>query len=401
MGVTCCNGSLEPDHIESYINKTIQPINYYMLDESTKNNYNQLINDTNNNYENNLEAFKKENNISEKAFHLRVYASYDENIFPIWIEKESTITIYVYGNWFLFNGQVELTSLGDFQNQEIMNFPLGSLLGHVQGGNCFLVDNNIRVTSNVSGYLQFLQNNGHFETNPHGFLDVYVVGGKIYKPMELERLSGWNYNLIDTVDSCGYLQAREKELVILLNKLRINPSKFAVKYLTHLTDMSLYHQEAFDELTAIGNELGNNNNDDFSSNINNENYNNSIKYSSNINKLDIESILKPDFQIYKIAHKHAIDLNKTGSTGHISAEGYNLEDRIKINNITTSCFSEVCSFGKSCPVGILLQLLVDDEGVDNSQNRDTLINGNFSHIGVSIQKHKAYSYSCVITLVKL
>ena len=413
MGVTCCNGSSELDQIENFTNKLIQPTNYYILDEITHIPEEGLISSQNNknsntnslSYSNKLEEFKRENNIPDKAFHLRVYASYDENIFPIWVEKGSTITMYVYGTWYLFDGQVEINSLGDSsQSQKIMNFPLGSLLAHVQGGKCFEVENNIQVTSNVSGYLLFLQNNGNFETRPHGFLDVYVIGGKIYKPLELERLSGWNYNIIDTVDTAGYLQDKEKELVILLNKLRTNPIKFATKYLTHLRDMSEYHERAYDELILIGkymNDQGNNENNSVNMNDNEYTNNNSSKNNNNVNKLDIERVLKSDYQIYKIAQKHASDLNKTGSTGHVSVEGLVLEERLKAKNIDTNCFSEVCSFGKSCPIGILLQLLIDDDDVDNSQNRDTLINGNFSHIGISIQKHKTYGSSCVITLVKL
>ena len=413
MGVTCCNGSYEPDQIENFSNKQIEPSNHYIIDDIIHipeemlitNNISRIDKPPSLYYLNKLEEFKKEFEIPDKAFHLKVYASYDENIFPIWVEKESIINIYVFGYWYLFSGQVKIDSMGDSQNQEIMNFPLGSLLGHVQGGKCFRIVNNISVTSNVSGYLNFLQNNGNFETHPYGFLDVFIVGGKMYKPLELERLSGWNYNLIDTVENASYLQEKEKELIILLNKLRVNPKEFANKYLTHLYDMSEYHRRAFNELTAIGNfinEHGNNENNSVNLNDNDyNNNNNTIKNKSYMNKLDYDRILNPDFQIYKIASKHASDLNKTGSTGHVSIEGHVLEERLKNKNIDTNCFSEVCSFGKSCPIGILLQLLIDDDDVDNSQNRDTLINGNFSHIGISIQKHKAYGSSCVITLVKL
>lgn len=379
MGVTCCNRIEDPEQMDNFNNKIIYPINSYLKDDLlVPEDYLSSSNKNKNSHE-------KPHNIPENAYHLRVYACYDENIFPIWVDIGTSLSFQVSGHWYLFNGTKKIGPEGDHENQDVMDFPLGCLLGHVQGGECFMIENKLKYTSKSKGYLMMFQNNGSYETNPFGYLDVYVTGGKIYKYHELERLSGWNYNIIDTNEYAYYLSEKEKDLVILLNKLRTNPAKFAAKYLSHLVGMNTYYEETYNTLISMQ-----------------RNYDEqTTDKGSTYSNFESERVLKSDLNIYKIAEKHGSDLDKTGTVGHTSAEGLKLEERLKSFGVESNCFSEVCSFGKSCPIGILLQLLVDDEDINNSQNRETLIENNFSHVGVSIQKHKTYGYSCVITLVKL
>ncbi len=382
MGITCCTRSDDPEQLENQVNKIYHPINNYVKDDIFIPSEFKIDYFTIN---------PKPINIPENAVHLRVYASYDECAFPIWVDIGTVLTFYVYGSWFLFNGEKEITSEGITDNNtDVYNYPIGALLGHIQGGSLFEVSHKFRYTSKSQGYLMLLQNNGSYETNPFGYLDVYVTGGKIYRFNELERLSGWNYNMIDTSEEIYYLSQKEKDLLILINKLRSNPQKFAQKYLSHLAEVSLFHKQAFQYLMNLNvNRFSTGNDTDFTDK--------SSIYSTFSNP----GILKSDINIFKIAEKHGQDLDFTGEIGHISKEGLTLEERLQSFNIESTCFSEVCSFGKACPIGILLQLITDDDDIDNTQNRDTLVNGTFTHVGISIQKHKSYSSSCVITLVKL
>lgn len=375
MGVSCCNRAEDQYQLDSNNSKIMFPLNSYIKDSiNVPEEWQSVVEE---------KPVIKPTIVPEAAVHCRVYACYDENIFPIWVDVGSTLQFYVLGNWYLFDGMRKVGSEGDTENQSIMNFPLGSLLGHVQGGSLFEINNKSKYYSKKSGYLMMLQNNGSYETNPFGYIDVFVLGGKIYKWNEIERLSGWNYNMIDTGVGAYYLGEKEKDLLVLLNKLRYNPSKFAEKYLSHLSGMSSYYEETFRALSRIG--FNPDQSDGFS-------------VSSTI---ESSSLLKPEYKLYKIAEKHGKDLNSTGNVGHISIEGLKLDERLRSFDIDSDCYSEVCSFGKACPIGILLQLLVDDDEIDNSQNRDTLIFGNFSHAGISIQRHKTYGFSCIITLVKL
>ena len=162
------------------------------------------------------------------------------------------------------------------------------------------------------------------------------------------------------------------------------------KYLSHLANLSKYHEQTYDYLVNLDN-------DRFSLLSNKE----TIDKGSIHSLMNTSPILNCDFNLYKIAKQHGLDLDASGDVGHVSIEGLNLEERLQSFGILSNCYSEVCSFGKACPIGILIQLLTDDEDIDNSHNRDTLVNGTFTNVGLSIQKHKTFGSSCVITLVKI
>lgn len=378
MGVTCCNRT-EENEFQETTNKVIHPVNTYVKDDIPSP------------YEINFDQeIEKPNYVPENSFHLRVYASYDECIFPIWVDVGTILSFYVVGSWYLFNGEKEISSEGLIEEKtEVNNFPIGCLLGHIQGGTFFGINNKIKYTSKYQGYLMLLQNNGSYETNPYGYLDVFVSGGKLYRYNEIEKLSGWNYNIIDTNHDAIYMKSKEKDLLILLNKLRSNPQKFAQKYLTHLAHVNNYYNQAYNYLLSI------------KENRFDTEFTNTFHEKSSIsNSFQSSGILYSDYRLYKIAEKHGRDLDITGDVGHVSIEGMTLEERLVNSGIETSSFSEVCSFGKGCPIGILLQLLADEDDIDNSENRETLVNGLYSHVGISIQKHKTYGASCVITLVK-
>ena len=147
MGVSCCTRIEDPEYIESQLPKIIHPINSYVKDDII------LPVDTNIDY---YEETSRPNNIPDNAFHLRVYASYDESIFPIWIDVGTTINFFVTGTWWLFNGDTEITSEGVTDNVEVYGFPLGCLLGHVQGGPVFEINNKTKYVSKHQGYLMRL-----------------------------------------------------------------------------------------------------------------------------------------------------------------------------------------------------------------------------------------------------
>lgn len=307
--------------------------------------------------------------IPENAVHLRLYATYDEKQYPIWVDQGTRVKFYVRGKWKLYDGEREVSCLGDEQNTErIMNYPVGCLMGYVQGGSVFQVYDRSTVVSTHSGCLFLFQNNGQYETRPSGYLDVFVLGGKIYKHSEIEKLSGWSYSIVDTTGSADYLTAREKELVILINKLRHNPRMFAEKYLTHLVELSKAYEECYNLLFNLP-----------------------------ARRLEM---LKCDWKLQQVAAIHARDMGENGEVGHISSDQKDLSDRIKDQSLVSQSFGENCSYGKASPISIMLQLIVDDEA-DNSGHRENFFKEEFSHIGVSIGPHKLYEWNCVQTFAAL
>lgn len=373
MGIMCCSRADDQNQLDDGNTKIQFPVNQYIRHSVVVPENCSIPEEA---------VISRPKNIPSSAIHCRVYACYEENVFPIWIEVGVNIEFIVVGNWYLFNGEKMVGCEGDDENVLIMNHQLGSLLGHIQGGPLFQIYSGLKYQSRKAGCLMMLQNNGGYETNPFGYLDVYVLGAKLYRWNEIERLSGWNMNIVDTTRSFSFVGQKERDLLILINKLRQNPAKFADQYLSHYSGSNVFYDEAFKFLSQLSLAQSNG----FTS----------------IHSMDIiDKCLKPELNLFKLAEKQGNDLNATGNTGHISTEGLTLVERLHSVNINSECFSEICSFGKSCPIGILLQLLVDDDDIDNFQNRETLVNGNYSHVGISVQLHKTYGYSCIITLVKL
>lgn len=380
MGINCCaRGVDKSQQLENLGLEALFPINCYIKESViVPESHSKLM------YDHETTEIIKPLYIPNNAVHCRVFASYDENQYNLWVDAGTTLEFYVIGEWYLFEGLKTISCEGDHDSQLAYNYPLGSLLGRVNGGALFQISNLSKYQSRVSGSLVLFQNNGSYETNPFGFLDVFIVGAKILKRNEIDLLLGWNITLIDTTVGSTYMSDKEKDLLILINKLRNDPKRFAQIYLTHLRNFSHFYENAFKLLCEKDNAKSVNH-IEFSSDLDGEN----------------PSMLRPNFSLNKISKKHGKDLEITGQVGHVSIEGLDLQERLRSFDISSQNYSEICSFGKSCPVSIILQLIVDDDEVNNSHNRETIISGNFNHIGISIQNHKEYGSSCIITLIYL
>lgn len=323
--------------------------------------------------EQNLQQLVLENSIlegiPENAIHIRLNASYDEKQYPIWVDQGSRLKFYVKGSWSLYDGEKSVSCRGDEQNPErILNYPVGCLMAYIQGGPAFHVSDRYNLEASNSGCLFLFQNNGQYETKPGGYLDIFILGGKIYKYPEIEKLAGWNYDVIDTTRHANYMSTNERELVILINKLRYNPRMFADKYLTHHRSLSRAHDECYELLYSLP--------------------------ETNL------QMLRCNRKLYSVAGLHAKDMGDNGEVGHISTNQKDLSERIRDIGLISQSFGENCSYGKAAPISIMLQLIVDDEN-DNSGHRENFLKEEFSHLGVSIYPHNLYEWNCVQTFAAL
>jgi len=372
-----------------------------------------------------------------KCFKLRVYASYDEQMFPIWVEKGTRLKFRVSGLWSLYNDEdskkVKVDSLGD-ENQEerVLNNRIGCLLGRISGGPIFPINNNTEIVSMNKGCLFLFQNNGVYETHPKGFLNVSLVGGRIYSYSEIEKVGKWPYALLNTGNNFTELLFQEKDLIYLINKLRYDPSMFCDQYLNHLTEMNDHYDLCCQEIISFNKlrnvDMGNNSvydkenmridvnktptNDSNYNNFSNvqpvKDTHNTSNYDQNsvLNKLNTiakEFILIHDPRLQGISRERSerrqyVD---TMDDNHKKDEETSLLDMLKSQNLNCSLYCEICTYGKSSAIGILAQLLIDDDHLNNNANRESLINGNYTHIGVSIHEHNIYEWSCSIILANL
>src|SRR6185436_20785596 len=97
----------------------------------------------------------------------------------------------------------------------------------------------------------------------------------------------WSNKDLDTGRGETYLTEDEKEIVLLVNKVRTNPALFAKTYLETRKDNGAYHRECYDQLLVW----------------------------------KPQAILKPSKALSLAAKDHALDMGETGEVGHKSSKG--------------------------------------------------------------------------------
>lgn len=190
---------------------------------------------------------------------------------------------------------------------------------------------------------------------------------KIYSISPLAKYAAeWNmpiYAECNTAANEKYLQPKEKEIIYILNLVRVYPKLFANTVLTKYPKMS-------DKLELL--------NDTY--------YFKSLL--ETLRKLEAKPLLFADKKCYTSAFCHAKSSGKRGYTGH---------DRLTNECEKKSYFNgECCDYGNDDPLDIVLSLLIDTN-VPSLGHRNILLSS-YEKIGVSFQPHKKYEFSAVIDL---
>lgn len=294
--------------------------------------------------------------VQRDVLRITIKASNIHKMVPIWIEKNCPVSFRVAGEW----GFAEHSELFDCHgcptfDEKPSNLNFGSLVGYIQGLPYFPVYDGLTATYEQDGPLYLFQNNGLYSVNPRGSLEIEIKGGISTTIFEIEKNLGWDLSILDT--SIQEMKEDEVALLVLLNKVRSNPKKFADQYLNGDDTESelrsvLYSMESLDPLTT--------------------------------NK-----------QIYVISQKHANDLGLNKIAGHISSNGMTMEDRLNEGNIFTKVFAENCIFGYNDPFEIILRLLIDEDN-ENRNQRKIILSKDFNTVGISIEPHLGeFCWSCI------
>lgn len=299
------------------------------------------------------------NDFFKSCIKLKVNANTIENMFPVWIEKNSKVTIYVSGKWSLLSGEEMVNYQGHIKfNHKHRNLPIGALVGRIHGGNYFEVMHGMTIESEVSGPLYLFANNSRFSIEPKGFLTVYIQNAQPIPKDVIEEKLGWNMKELDTAYCHNFLSYEEKMQIIFINKVRTNPKKFAEQYLIHLKGLNSSYLETYNIL---------------------------------MNYTPVKA-LRLSKALYLGARDHAKDIGENGTTGHSSTDGTELRERLTKYAIKPSYYGENCSYGIKDPLTNIIQLIVDDDNPSKSR-RINILNEVYDQIGVSIQPHA--SYKCV------
>lgn len=172
----------------------------------------------------------------------------------------------------------------------------------------------------------------------------------------------------NTGEKADFLSAAEKQLILLTNLARINPSKFANTYLTQ------YVQE--------------------------KKMNPSDYYISSLYKTLANQPALPPFKVSKIlcksAASHAEDMGKSGKTGHDDANGTSMESRFFrfVPKEKYRAFSENCHYGYNKPLLVFMDLFIDT-GVEDLGHRINILDPDLVYIGVAIRTHSKYHFTTV------
>jgi len=163
----------------------------------------------------------------------------------------------------------------------------------------------------------------------------------------------------NTADASNYFTDKEKEVIWILNMIRLDPKLFMDSVLLNKKNPS-YMRPGYRD----------------------GNYASLMK---DLNQLKpSKTLLMPDSSAYQSAMCHAITSGKDGYVGH--------ERR---GSCKKDFYGECCHYGYDDPLQILLSLLID-RGVPSLGHRYICLSPSYDKIGVSIQPHNNYGINCVL-----
>ncbi len=203
---------------------------------------------------------------------------------------------------------------------------------------------------------------------------------KVLRLLPIALLMGWQQGgpgwsdaelqLADTAREVNYLTAEEKEVIKLVNLVRMD----GLRYLQ--TFYQDYRQMPVDEMKNSDNE-----------------YIRSLYY--DLQQVKGRPVLLPDKKLYRAAAYHARDMGQSGRIGHTSTNGQDMADRLTGYIKRWQRITENCSYGYRQPAKIVGQLLLDED-VPSLGHRKNILDPQVTHIGVAIAPHAKYQFNCVM-----
>ncbi|MFC1482925.1 CAP domain-containing protein [Candidatus Margulisiibacteriota bacterium] len=171
----------------------------------------------------------------------------------------------------------------------------------------------------------------------------------------------WSSSL-NTAKNVSYLTTEEKKVIFEINKVRTNPKKYAEEIVKPVKDTSKEAKELYYELL----------------------------------KTVPRKPLQPNKGLSLAARDHAKDIGGKGIMSHTGSDGSTMIDRIKwygsFSGIYGAAENIACGLNKA--EDIVRDLLID-RGVPGRGHRKNILIKEMTQVGVSIQPHSKYKYSCV------
>ena len=200
------------------------------------------------------------------SLEIEVKANRYDAIYPIFIPNNQEIEFKVSGKWNI-NSKISCDSKGvlteNFSNEK--KFNNGALIGRIIKGEEFLIYDGLKFISKNRGalILKMYLNNFWSDEKPFGSLKLKVKGAeKIENLNKLEEKIGWwkqlrciNFNNADQIKNFS-LSIDEKNLIVIINKLRHDSSLFASQYLNNYqfltpSTIKIYNQLSLNDKALV------------------------------------------------------------------------------------------------------------------------------------------------------
>ena len=190
----------------------------------------------------------------------------------------------------------------------------------------------------------------------------------------------WDMEQLDTARELDYLSNMEKDIILALNMVRTDPSRYAKLYIRPLTSAfsgNLRHLNGRDWL------------------ITDEGY----VPVEELYYILIHHAPAPAFIVDKSLHSSAeelaLDQSLTGDTGHISSKGRGFAVRIRSYAQWKKSVSETIGYGGKTGFDMVNDMLIDD-GVSDRGHRLIMMDPVFHFVGTSVRPHSMYGFTAVI-----
>ena len=172
----------------------------------------------------------------------------------------------------------------------------------------------------------------------------------------------------NTGGEAAYLSAEEKKVLLLINLACADGSLFLKEYV----DKYIRSNTAFQ-------------NNSFAKSLYND-----------LSTVKGLPPLRPNMKLCNSARAHAQDIGKKGIKGHQSSNGMKFDTRVMRYVGSYRGLGENISYGAThnAALPIVLELLIDNNNKDYGHRRN-ILSPSFETIGVSIQQHTKYGFTCV------
>lgn len=190
------------------------------------------------------------------------------------------------------------------------------------------------------------------------------------KPETQYPFDKWDAATLEKANSAkdaSYLSEDEKKVIYYTNLVRLNPGLFYKTFYSKYADSVKIKESSFTRSL-------------------------NMDLTSRFKPMDV---VTPKEDLSTEAKDHAVDSGKSGKMGHFTSDNKSFAVRVAKFKGLYGVVSENCDYGVKDPLGIVIDLLVDEDQAA-VEHRKLILDKKQKYVGVSIQPHSKKKWTCVM-----